>query len=285
MPTFHIDRFEKLLQEGYPLLPNQCLMEGLQLYRRYFRGFFPFALLLPILSSLLDQLMPQQYSFAIVSFVLSPVLNTGFYWVANRLLSGQPVRFVHFFEGRFDTGKLILSNLIYTIILALVLVPAFQILQKAGYFSWVQELMQNPNPAEPPQAPELSTLSSTMLFINMIPLVYLMVGFLWAYPFIAFFGLGPWQALEASRRLISRNWWSVFMLLVTFFSVFLFAVMIMSLLQVLGSWGQVLGLMVFFGIIPWAYCSFFVGFAYATHGLQDAPPRPPAAGEEEEEEA
>ena len=161
-------------------------------------------------------------------------------------------------------------------LLALVLVPAFQILQKAGYFSWVQELMQNPNPAEPPQAPELSTLSSTMLFINMIPLVYLMVGFLWAYPFIAFFGLGPWQALEASRRLISRNWWSVFMLLVTFFSVFLFAVMIMSLLQVLGSWGQVLGLMVFFGIIPWAYCSFFVGFAYATHGLQDAPPRPPA---------
>ena len=281
MPTFDIDRFEKLLQEGYPLLPNQCLFEGLQLYRRYFRGFFPFALLLPIVSGLLDQVMPQQYSFAISSFVLAPVLNTGFYLVANRLLAGESVRFDHFFEGRYDAGKLILSNVIYVLILAVVLLPAFQILQKAGYFSWLQELMQNPNPTEPPQPPSLSSLSSTMLFINMIPLVYLTVGFLWSYPFIAFYKLGPWQALEYSRRLISRNWWSVFMLILTFFSVFLFAVMIMSLLQVLGAWGQVLGLMVFFGVVPWAYCSFFMGFAYATHALRDQPRQPPPADDDE----
>lgn len=69
------------------------------------------------------------------------------------------------------------------------------------------------------------------------------------------------------------------MLILTFFSVFLFAVMAMSLLQVLGPWGQVLGLMLLFGVIPWAYCSFFMGFAYATHTLREEPRRPEGGDE------
>ncbi|GAB1259252.1 DUF975 family protein [Aurantivibrio plasticivorans] len=50
-----------------------------------------------------------------------------------------------------------------------------------------------------------------MLFI--LPGIYLMVAYALVIPLIADKGLGPWEALEASRKAISKRWFSVFGLL------------------------------------------------------------------------
>ena len=43
-----------------------------------------------------------------------------------------------------------------------------------------------------------------------LPGIYLTVGYALALPLILEKGLGPWQALEASRKAIHKKWWTVF---------------------------------------------------------------------------
>ncbi|MBU0960478.1 MAG: hypothetical protein KKH60_03040, partial [Proteobacteria bacterium] len=43
-----------------------------------------------------------------------------------------------------------------------------------------------------------------------LPGIYLSVGYALTLPLILEKGLGPWQALEASRKAIHKKWWTVF---------------------------------------------------------------------------
>jgi hypothetical protein len=47
------------------------------------------------------------------------------------------------------------------------------------------------------------------LFLFVIPGIYLMVGYTFSYLLITDRGLPVWQALEASRRVVGKNWWGV----------------------------------------------------------------------------
>ncbi|MFA0809767.1 hypothetical protein [Microbulbifer epialgicus] len=48
------------------------------------------------------------------------------------------------------------------------------------------------------------------LFLLVIPGIYLMVAYMFAIPLIVDQNLGPWQALETSRKAITKNWFSFF---------------------------------------------------------------------------
>jgi hypothetical protein len=47
-----------------------------------------------------------------------------------------------------------------------------------------------------------------VLFV--LPGIYLLVGYSFSYMLIADRGLGVWEALETSRRVVNKNWWGVF---------------------------------------------------------------------------
>lgn len=63
----------------------------------------------------------------------------------------------------------------------------------------------------------VSLLSQTLIALGLIafvvPGVYLAVSYLFAIPMGIFGGLDPWAAMEWSRKLITRNWWRFFGLL------------------------------------------------------------------------
>ncbi len=63
----------------------------------------------------------------------------------------------------------------------------------------------------------VSLLSQTLIALGLIALIipgiYLAVSYLFAIPMGIFGGLDPWAAMEWSRKLITRNWWRFFGLL------------------------------------------------------------------------
>ncbi len=59
------------------------------------------------------------------------------------------------------------------------------------------------------------------LFLFILPGIYLAVGYSLALPLIVARRCGPWDALEASRRIIHRQWWQVFVLYLFLFLLFL----------------------------------------------------------------
>jgi uncharacterized membrane protein len=52
------------------------------------------------------------------------------------------------------------------------------------------------------------------LVVLLIPVVYLTVLWMFGLPLVIDKGLGFWQAMETSRKVVSKHWFSVFGLLV-----------------------------------------------------------------------
>ena len=49
------------------------------------------------------------------------------------------------------------------------------------------------------------------LFFLIIPSIYLMVAYVFTYPLIVEKNLGPWEAMEASRKAVTHQWFKVFL--------------------------------------------------------------------------
>lgn len=263
MTEEHKHQLEERIAAGYPFNSSQALVEGLRLYRAYPWGFAGLALLLPLLSNVIG-LMPigEIPGMLLTTLLLAPVLNAGHYLVANKLVGGKPIRFTDFFEGRHRAGRLIMCQLIYTLIMVIVLVPTYLVLQRNGFFEWYQEAIVSPPDALPEQ-PELAGSGSTVLLLNLIPFLYLAIAYVWTYPLILFFNAGPWQALEYSRRLVTRRWGSLFFLLMTFVSIALLASMLLSVLSAVSMALANVATLLLFLITPWVHCSLYAGFTLA----------------------
>jgi uncharacterized membrane protein len=93
-------------------------------------------------------------------------------------------------------------------------------------------------------------ISSIFIFLGtlalILPGIYLAVAYTFAIPFIVFAKMEFWDGMEISRKLITRNWWSIFGLMILVF-----------LINLLGV------LLLFVGIlftIPITYCAIYAAF-------------------------
>ena len=94
--------------------------------------------------------------------------------------------------------------------------------------------------------PTLSALSIAWMAVGIVPMFYLNVAWTFAFALVIDQGLGPWTALEVSRRVISRRWFSMFFLLI--------CAGILGMLGVIGlGIGVVFTIPLFFGAILYAY--------------------------------
>ena len=79
-----------------------------------------------------------------------------------------------------------------------------------------------------------------------LPGIYLAVAYSFAIPFIIFAKMEFWDGMEISRKLVTKNWWSIFGLLILLFLI------------------NLLGAMVFFvGLlftVPLTYCAIYAAF-------------------------
>lgn len=249
---------EQVISRGYFHSSSLRMREGLVLYRRHFRDFAIFALLVPFVGTIFTLLGLGWIGTLLLTLIVSPVLNAGFYLAAHSVLEGEAWDAKRFLGGLPKGPALILNNLLSLIITAIVVLPMYYMLQRAGYVEWYHEVVSNP--VNPPEPPALGSNDSMVFFLNLIPLIYLQVGFSWAFPLILFWGANPLEALEYSRRLVTKRWGAQFMLLLTFFSIFMLASMLLSPVAVASpGLANILSFGLFL-ILPWAYCSLYIGF-------------------------
>lgn len=264
------DRINRVLEDriefGYDFPVSDYLREGWNLYKKFAGGFIGF-FLLTLLINFVAGLIPV-LGFLVTTFILSPALTAGNYLVADKIQRGERFSFNDFFRGFDFIGPLALMSMIMILILAAVFTPSVFALSSSGFFEWYAGLLENPFDPQAPSPPEVSSRTLAILALNALPLVYLSIAYLWAPLFVVFYQAGAWEALESSRRLISRRWFAVFGLMLTvtgiFLAFYLPAILTMLLSPVLGVVILFFLMMAVFLVIPAFFCVLYVSFADVT---------------------
>lgn len=173
--------------------------------------------------------------------LLTGVFTGGIYYFYLGKIRGEPrdagdvfAGFTKAFVPLMLTGLVL--NLISFIVLAVFFSPLFVALFSAGL---------NPTP-ENFELPVLSGFAIGWMIVGIIPMLYLSVSWILAYALVIDQGLGPWTALEVSRRVIGRRWFSVFFLLI--------CASILGMIGIIGLFiGVIFTIPLFFGAIMYAY--------------------------------
>jgi len=79
-----------------------------------------------------------------------------------------------------------------------------------------------------------------------LPGIYLAVAYTFAIPFIIFAKMEFWDGMEVSRKMVTKNWWSIFGLLILLFLINLLGVLVLFV-----------GLLF---TIPVTYCAIYAAF-------------------------
>lgn len=94
--------------------------------------------------------------------------------------------------------------------------------------------------------PVISPLAGFGIFIGMLLMIYLSVSWIFSFALVIDKGLGPWTAMEVSRRVVGHQWFRVF-----------FVVVLGSILAMLGLIGFFIGVLftlpLLFGAVLYAY--------------------------------
>lgn len=139
----------------------------------------------------------------LLSSLVSTVLNPGFYIFSYKKKYSQHPDFNTFFESTKYAGPLILEVLIVSLFAILAIAPAGIIF--AMSVDWDSGLPNDPS----------GLMIGLMVIFGLIAfviLLYLSISWVFAPQFIIFAKMGPWEAMEASRKLVAPNFWDVFIL-------------------------------------------------------------------------
>jgi hypothetical protein len=93
----------------------------------------------------------------------------------------------------------------------------------------------------------ISIILGFLAFLALIiPGIYLVVGWSFAIPFIIFGNMEFWDAMEISRKLITKKWWNIFGFL-----------LLLVLINIAGTMVFFVGLLF---TVPITYCSLYAAF-------------------------
>ena len=224
-----------------PLDVFGCLGRSFSLWTS---NFFPLVgvTLLVVLAQVVASFIPLVNIFS--GFCLKGVFYGGLYYYFLGKMRGEPRDVGDGFAGFTQAFvPLMLATLLYTgICLGLMLIfcmPMFLF-----FIQVVAQGAQHLNHAH--SLPQFGVLTLLGLFVGVIALLYLAISWCFAFTLVIDQGLGPWTALEVSRRVVGKQWFRVF------FVVFLGA--ILTMLGLIGLFiGIFLTLPLMIGAVLYAY--------------------------------
>ncbi len=193
-------KIERILNGPTEFRLGDYISRGFEIFQKDMGSFIGFALIFFVLTTVIG-LIPIVGSVA-TQLVISPALTVGIYLFANKLDRGERPEFGTFFKGFDFTPQLVLAALVMGLIILASLVPFGLVIWKSGWIEWYTEVVQNPGtpPTDFPELPPAWT------FLLLIPAIFFGIAYAWTYLFIAFYKLEFWDAMEASRRLLTRHW-------------------------------------------------------------------------------
>lgn len=237
------------------------LLEGFRLLRQNNLPIIGIFLLLALTGGWLGAI--HWSGFMIDAFVVTPILLGSAILMLGKARQGRAPEWKDLGSGLAKALPLILYTFIYTLILLVVLSPTLMAMYQVGVFDFVQEVFANPNMTEE-DIPDFSNINATVIWLNLIPFVYLYTGFWWGIHLILFHNLNALEALEYSRRLVTRRWFSHFYLLTIYIFLFMTLGMIISVFAMaLSAVGEVLNVLISAFIFFIYYSSLLVAFDQA----------------------
>lgn len=231
------------------------ISRGLKFMNDNFGMLLAFMLVSGVISSFL-QIIP--IAGIALSVLVTPALQIGYAQFSYVAIRERRVEFGEFFKGFNKFGPLLATYLLTGIITLLAMLPGFILWYQAGMGAWLTELF-----AEYPfmeSVPDLrDSVDMTLFWLGFVVMVAgaLLVGtlFAWALNFVWFFDVGPLEALNASRKLIARNW-----------LVFVGFLIVTGLIAAAGLLLCLVGLLY---TVPAMTCAHFFAFADATGILEE----------------
>jgi len=262
-------KLEDLITNGYAFPVNAYLQQGWEIYKKQAGSFIGF-LLITMMISFVSAIIPIIGPVANY-LVLGPALMAGFYLVSNKVEKGVPHEFSEFFDGFKFVVPLMLQALVLYLIMAVIMTPTILMFFKSGIIEWYGALLNNP--LDPPTStPNVEPRLAIIMLLNMLPIMYVWVAYLWAPHFILFYGMGFWEAMEASRRLITRKWFSVFALPLAIIGLVLLVFVPIMLLTIavpiIGALLMLAAGLAMFVVAPSYYCMIYAAFS-GVMGLED----------------
>jgi len=218
---------EAIVNQQYRVRIGQYISDGWQIFATNAGGYIGF-LLLSVFISFIFNVIPE-FLATMIGIVISWLLQAGNYFVGFKITHGQQPEFESFFNGFKGNYFLpiILTNLVSGLIINLFAIPAFFFFIVAS-LPWIQSFLRevNAQAAEPdpdietflglleqlPPVPDNLRLILVLLgLVLLLPGLYFAISYTFAIPLVVEHKFEFWPAMETSRRLISRDWFSFFL--------------------------------------------------------------------------
>ncbi len=189
------------------------LQRGFEICNQFAIGFILFFLLFMLITGAVD-LLPG-VSDLINRIFITPVLGVGVYFVAKNISRGTEHNFDQFWKGFQFVSPLIMISLIEVAIFLLIVSPILITGDINLYLEWFEEMQKTPLSID-----SFPGFQTWYLFL-LLPIIYLSVVWIYAPLLVIFYNLSAWDAMEASRKIISKQWgvFALFYFLVSIISV------------------------------------------------------------------
>lgn len=242
------EKIYSLLDSGYTFQLGDYLSKGWELYKRGFWSFAGFTLLFIALQVTLS-IVP--VIGTLVSLFISAPLSAGYLLMAHQIGKKEHQEFSTFFKGFDYFGQLVLLSILQSVVLFGLLSPLL-----ITSFSGIGNLADfGTSLGEEMLNPDFSFSPAPWTYFLLIPLIYLSIAWRWAVQLVIFQGFGPFEALEVSRRIITKQWF-----------MFLLFYVIAGLIVVSGVFLLFVGVLFTLSFI---YCADYAAFAKVTHLQED----------------
>ena len=201
---------ETVLNEGYSFDLGAYISEGFKLFGKDAGPYIGFFFISIIISAILGNI---PFIGLLAGLFVNPALAGGWYiYARNRAINHEP-QFGNFFDGFKSPGwiQLVLANLVTGIFTglaaAIVLVPAVIILG----FDLFSELAGLADTSDPEELRDIliAIFTGKLLLVMLLSVVVgslISVLYVLAPMFILYRGMTFWDAMESSRKIVSKNY-------------------------------------------------------------------------------
>lgn len=193
-----------LAARSAPLDVFECLNRSFTLWKTH---FFPLVgvTLLILLVQFFMGIIPILGLFA--GLCLNGVFYGGLYYFYLGKIRGERREVGDAFAG--------FSKAFVPLMLATIITTAFKMAAASACIGpWLVALFKDGFPPPPNWVPAMPTGPMLLGFLAvMLLMIYLAVSWMFTFPLIIDRGLGPWTAMEVSRRVVGRQWFRVFFVL------------------------------------------------------------------------
>lgn len=200
------EKINEIIAEGYDVPISDFVSRGFKLFNENMGNFVIYTLVFFAISFLLSFI---PIVGQIGSLFITPPLTAGFYLAAHKTRKEGGAELGTFFKGFDFFVPLIMRSLATMGIAIILMLPFILLIYNSDFAAWMTEYAATNDPTLLESFPGLPKWYA---FITLIPLIYIGISYLFADMFILFNGAHFWDAMESSRRLITKNWFSVFFL-------------------------------------------------------------------------